>query len=76
MTRKRYTKLLMACGISRNRAALTGRSVWVDRGSYRDDMACGLVLLRSHGVRWRSEETRRRCIEILHHALYGEVAHE
>lgn len=50
------------------------RSVRARHDSYRDDMARGLVSLESRGVRWRAEEVRCRCVEILRRALYGEVA--
>lgn len=79
MTRKRYIKLLMACGYSRNwckRFAEAARAF----GSY-----CGDLIDWAHefsGVarnRFEDEAVRkryRRSANILRHALYGEVDHE
>lgn len=113
MTRKRYIKLLMACGVGRNYAAWAPRCVQASRVSYREDLACSLESLRAgvlpvsaivqrhadgrlsgvpQGPLGQHQqldqiialmaqlhaflEERCRRIEILHRALYGEVAHE
>lgn len=75
MTRKRYIKLLMACGVSRKCAAWATRCVQASRVSYREDLACSLGSLRAGVLPVSAEELCRR-IEILLRALYGEVAHE
>ena len=80
MTRKRFVKLLMACGHDRNSSedwARYAREV-VNR-SYRSDveawesvyrdMARTAATERSRGYRLAKADT-------LHRALYGEVAHE
>lgn len=75
MTRKRYIKVLMACGVSRKYAAWAARCVQAYRTSYREDLVCSLESLRAGVLPVSAEELCRR-IEILHRALYGEVAHE
>lgn len=72
MARKRYVKLLMACGYSRDDAAWSARDVQTHRASYRGDLVCWLAAFS--GGAWY-EELRRKA-NILHRALYGEVAHE
>lgn len=74
MTRKRYVKLLMACGYSRNHAAWSARNVQTHRASYRGDLVCWLAAF-SGGAWCESKELRRKA-NILRYALYGEVAHE
>lgn len=79
MTRKRYVKLLMACGYSRNRCKRFAK-VAQEFGSY-----CGDLIDWVHGFsavsqnRFEDEAVRkryRRSANILRYALYGEVAHE
>lgn len=74
MTRKRYVKLLMACGYSRDHAAWSARNVQTHRASYRGDLVCWLAAF-SGGAWYESKELRRKA-NILRYALYGEVAHE
>ena len=75
MTRKRYIKLLMACGYSRNHAARSARYVQAHRASYRGDLVCWLAAFYV-GAWYESMKELRRKVNILHRALYGEVAHE
>ena len=79
MTRKRYIKLLMACGYSRNRCKRFAK-VAREFGSY-----CGDLIDWAHGFsgvsrnRFEDEAVRkryRRAAAILKRALCGEVAHE
>lgn len=80
MTRKRYIKLLMACGHDRNSAedwARDAREV-MDR-SYRVDVEAWERVYRDMArvaaTEW-SRVFRLACADILHRALYGEAAHE
>lgn len=79
MTRKRYVKLLMACGFPRgecNEAAMAARIV---RDSYRLDLECWETSLRIVAANCAMEyeaQFRQRAADILHRALYGEVPHE
>lgn len=75
MTRKRYVKLLMACGYSRDDAAWSARDVQAHRASYRGDLVCWLAAFYG-GAWYESMKELRRKANILHRALYGEVAHE
>lgn len=75
MTRKRYVKLLMACGYSRDYAAWSARNVQANRASYRGDLVCWSAAF--YGSAWyESTKEIRRKADILRRALYGEVAHE
>lgn len=79
MTRKRYVKLLMACGCSRDHAAWSARDVQAHRASYRGDLVCWLNLSFAAMPWAQTDEQRsvlRRRAAILKRALYGEVAHE
>lgn len=79
MTRKRYVKLLMACGYPRRDCEEGAREARIFRTSYREDLECRAFGLRVTAnfcsVEWESQ-FRRRAADILHRALYGEVAHE
>lgn len=75
MTRKRYIKLLMACGYSRNHAARSARYVQAYRASYRGDLVCWLAAFQG-GAWYESAKELRRKVGILRYALCGEVAHE
>ena len=79
MTRKRYIKLLMACGYSRNRCKQFAGFAR-EFGSY-----CGDLISWAHEFsavarnKFEDEAVRkryRRAADILRHALYGEVVHE
>lgn len=79
MTRKRYIKLLMACGYSRNRCKRFAE-VAREFGSY-----CGDLIDWAHGFsdvarnRFEDEAVRkryRRSANILRYALHVEVLHE
>lgn len=70
MTRKRYIKLLMACGYSRDHAAWSARNVQTHHASYRGDLVCWLAAF-SGGAWYESRKAN-----ILRYALYGEAAHE
>ena len=79
MTRKRYIKLLTACGYSRNRCKRFAK-VAREFGFY-----CGDLIDWAHGFsdvsrnRFEDEAVRkryRRSANILRCALHGEVAHE
>nr|DAK97725.1 MAG TPA: hypothetical protein [Caudoviricetes sp.] len=74
MTRKRYVKLLMACGYSRDDVAWIARDVQTHRASYRGDLVCWLAAFS--GGAWYGPKELRREANILRYALYGEVAHE
>ena len=79
MTRKRYIKLLMACGYSRNTAVKHARLLQKWHGSYRDSaenlerMFCDVARNGAEPI-WRLAGLYGA--RILHRALYGEVAHE
>lgn len=75
MTRKRYIKLLMACGYSRNHAARSARYVQAYRASYRGDLVCWLAAFYG-GAWYESMKELRRKVNILRYALHVEVAHE
>ncbi len=75
MTRKRYIKLLMACGYSRNHAARCARYVQAYRTSYRGDLVCWLAAFYG-GAWYESMKELRRKVNILRYALHVEVAHE
>ena len=75
MTRKRYIKLLMACGYSRNHAARCARYVQAYRASYRGDLVCWLAAFQG-GAWYESVKELRLKVGILRYALCGEVAHE
>ena len=75
MTRKRYIKLLMACGYSRDHAAWSARNVQANRASYRGDLGCWSAAFYG-GAWYGSTKELRRKVNILRYALYGEVAHE
>ena len=75
MTRKRYIKLLMACGYSRNHAARCARYVQAYRASYRGDLVCWLAAFQG-GAWYESVKELRRNVGNLRYALCGEVAHE
>lgn len=75
MTRKRYIKLLMACGYSRNHAARCARYVQAYRASYRGDLVCWLAAFYG-GAWYESMKELRRKVNILRYALHVEVAHE
>nr|DAO94527.1 MAG TPA: hypothetical protein [Caudoviricetes sp.] len=79
MTRKRYVKLLMACGTGRSQAIRNARYVQAYRASYRGDLVCWLSLSFAAMPWAQTDEQRsvlRRRAAILKRALYGEVAHE
>lgn len=75
MTRKRYIKLLMACGYSRDHAAWTARNVQANRASYRGHLVCWSAAFYG-SARYESTKELWRKADILRRALYGEVAHE
>ena len=75
MTRKRYIKLLMACGYNGNHAARSARYVQAYRASYRGDLVCWLAAFQG-GAWYVSVKELRRKVGILRYALCGEVAHE
>lgn len=75
MTRKRYIKLLMACGYSRNHVARCARYVQAYRVSYRGDLVCWLAAFYG-GAWYESMKELRRKVNILRYALHVEVAHE
>lgn len=80
MTRKRYIKLLMACGHDRNSAedwARDAREV-MDR-SFRVDVEAWERVYRDMArvaLGKFSRDIRLSRADILHRALYGEVIHE
>ena len=80
MTRKRYVKLLMACGHSRNDAADWARNAReVLNRSYRADMEsweCVYKDMAQVSRIWWLRDFYLVNVDILHRALYGEVAHE
>ena len=75
MTRKRYIKVLMACGYSRNHATRSARYVQAYRASYRGDLVCWLAAFYG-GAWYESMKELRRKVNILRYALHVEVAHE
>ena len=79
MTRKRYVKLLMACGYPRNGCNGVAKTARTVSASYREDLVLREFGLRMGGRHSTSAETKRFCrcaADILRRALYGEVAHE
>lgn len=80
MTRKRYIKLLMACGFDRNSAeglARCAREILCR--SYRADAESWERVYRDMALHTRSEFVRGLRLtrtNIFRRALYGEVAHE
>ena len=72
MTRKRYVKLLMACGFPRNDCQEAAQAVRVTECSYRDDME---DWLNSFRIRWcfavkgEGSKLLSRCVDILRQAL-------
>lgn len=72
MTRKRYVKLLMACGFPRNDCQEAAQAVRVTECSYQDDMKDWLSAFRCRRVFKRTNEGLEelsRCIDILQQAL-------
>ena len=79
MTRKRYIKLLMACGFPRGECKEAAKAARITRDSYRQDLECSETSLRIVAANCAVEyeaRFRRRAADILRRALYGEVAHE
>lgn len=79
MTRKRYIKLLMACGFPRDECNEAARSARITRDSYRQNLECWETSLRIVAANCAVEyeaQFRRRAADLLRRALYGEVAHE
>lgn len=80
MTRKRYVKLLMACGHSRNDAENWARNAReVLNRSYRADMESWERVYKDMAQAsriWWLRDFHLANVDILHRALYGEVAHE
>lgn len=80
MTRKRYVKLLMACGYDRNGAEYWARNAReVMNLSYRADVEAWERVFRNMARVAPTEWLRNfRLVKanLLHRALYGEVAHE
>ena len=69
MTRKRYVKLLMACGFPRGECNEAARAARITRDS------CLRIVAANCAVAY--EATFRQCAaDLLHRALYGEVPHE
>lgn len=80
MTRKRYIKLLMACGYDRNSSedwARHAREV-MNRSCRADAEAWERVFrdMARVAATWWSRNFRLVKANLLHRALYGEVAHE
>lgn len=72
MTRKRYVKLLMACGFPRNDCQEAAQAVRVTECSYQDDMEDWLRAFRCRRVFKRTNEGLEelsRCVTILQQAL-------
>lgn len=79
MTRKRYIKLLMACGYPRCDCEEGAREAQITCGSYRQHLELWETSLRIVAANCAVEyeaQFRRRAADLLHRALYGEVAHE
>lgn len=80
MTRKRYIKLLMACGQDRNGSEYWARNAReVMNRSYRTDAEAWERVFRDMARVSATERLRAfRLIkaDLLYRALYGEVAHE
>lgn len=72
MTRKRYVKLLMACGFPRNDCQEAAQAVQVAACSYRADMEDWLRVFRCRKVFRRTDEGLEelsRCVAILQQTL-------
>lgn len=72
MTRKKYVKLLMACGFPRNDCQEAAKAVRVTECSYQDDMEDWLRAFRCRKIFKRTNEGLEelsRCIDILQQAL-------
>lgn len=72
MTRKRYVKLLMACGFPRNDCQEAAQAVRVTECSYQDDMKDWLSAFQFRRIFKRANEGLEelsRCIDILQQAL-------
>lgn len=80
MTRKRYIKLLMACGQDRNGSECWARNAReVMNRSYRADAEAWERVFRNMAWVAATEWSRAFSLikaDLLHRALYGEVAHE
>nr|DAJ73147.1 MAG TPA: hypothetical protein [Caudoviricetes sp.] len=79
MTRKRYVKLLMACGFPRCDCEEAARAAQITHASYRQELECWEASLRIVATNCLIEyeaQFRQRAADILHRALYGEVTHE
>ena len=79
MTRKRYIKLLMACGFPRGECKEAARAVRITRDSYRlglERWETGLRIVAANCAMEYEAQFRRCAADLLHRALYGEVAHE
>ena len=79
MTRKRYVKLLMACGFPRGECNEAARAARITRDSCQRDLECWEASLRivAANCAVAYEATFRQCAaDLLHRALYGEVPHE
>lgn len=72
MTRKRYVKLLMACGFPRNDCQDAAQAVQATECSYRADMEDWLGVFRCRRIFNRTNEELEefsRCVAILQQAL-------
>lgn len=72
MTRKRYVKLLMACGFPRNDCQEAAQAVRVTEGSYRADVEDWLRVFRCRKIFKRTDEGLEelsRCVTVLQRAL-------
>lgn len=72
MTRKRYVKLLMACGFPRNDCQEAAQGVRETECSYRADMEDWLKVFRCRRIFKRADEGLEelsRCVAILQQAL-------
>lgn len=79
MIRKRYIKLLMACGYPRRDCEEGAREARITCGTYRQHLELWETSLRIVAANCPVEceaQFRRRAADILRRALYGEVAHE
>ena len=79
MTRKRYIKLLMACGFPHGQCKEAAKAARITRDSYRQDLERWETSLRIVAANCAVEyeaRFRRRAADILRRALYGEVLHE
>lgn len=79
MTRRRYVKLLMACGFPRDECKEAAKAARITRDSYRQDLECWETSLRIVATNCAAEyeaRFRRRAADLLRYALHVEVAHE